>query len=115
MAGRKPVTISMSAMPLTLTWGQTAASRARAAGSRRVQTSKEEDAMSLIAIGEFSHRTRLSPKALRLYDQLGLVVPARVDAFSGYRFYSPDQVESARLVGMQGPGQLPRSNAHRTG
>lgn len=56
--------------------------------------------MSLITIGEFSHRTRLSPKALRLYDQLGLVVPARVDAFSGYRFYSPDQVESARLVGM---------------
>jgi hypothetical protein len=51
--------------------------------------------MSLITIGEFSHRTRLSQKALRLYDQLGLVVPARVDATSGYRLYSADQVESA--------------------
>jgi len=56
--------------------------------------------MSLITIGEFSHRTRLSPKALRLYDQLALVVPARVDAVSGYRLYSVEQVESARLVGM---------------
>ena len=56
--------------------------------------------MSLITIGEFSHRTRLSPKALRLYDQLGLVVPARVDAISGYRLYSAEQVESARLVAM---------------
>lgn len=56
--------------------------------------------MSLITIGEFAHRTRLSAKALRLYDQLGLVVPARVDAVSGYRLYSADQVESARLVGL---------------
>jgi DNA-binding transcriptional MerR regulator len=55
--------------------------------------------MSLITIGEFSHRTRLSPKALRLYDQLGLVVPAKVDTTSGYRLYSAEQVESARLVG----------------
>jgi hypothetical protein len=56
--------------------------------------------MSLITIGEFAHRTRLSAKALRLYDQLGLVVPAQVDAVSGYRLYSADQVESARLVGL---------------
>ena len=56
--------------------------------------------MKLITIGEFAHQTRLSAKALRLYDQLGLVVPARVDAFSGYRLYSAKQVESARLVGL---------------
>ena len=51
--------------------------------------------MTLMTIGEFAERTRLSPKALRLYDQLGLVVPARVDASSGYRLYSEDQVEAA--------------------
>ena len=55
--------------------------------------------MTYITIGEFARRTRLSPKALRIYDELGLVTPARVDPDSGYRFYREDQVERARLVG----------------
>jgi DNA-binding transcriptional MerR regulator len=55
--------------------------------------------VSEITIGEFAARTRLSPKALRLYGELGLVVPARVDPDSGYRFYRGEQVERARLVG----------------
>jgi PPM family protein phosphatase len=41
--------------------------------------------VTYITIGEFAERTRLSPKALRLYDRLGLVVPAKVDPGSGYR------------------------------
>jgi DNA-binding transcriptional MerR regulator len=53
-----------------------------------------------LSIGEFSQRTRLSQKALRIYGELGLVVPAFVDPGSGYRFYSEEQVESARLVGL---------------
>jgi len=56
--------------------------------------------MALLTIGGFSERTRLSAKALRLYDELGLLAPARVDPSSGYRLYSEDQVERARLVGM---------------
>jgi DNA-binding transcriptional MerR regulator len=55
--------------------------------------------MSLMTIGEFGERSRLSPKALRIYEQLGLVVPVEVDASSGYRRYSEDQVEVAQLVG----------------
>lgn len=54
--------------------------------------------MDLMAIGAFAERTRLSLKALRLYDRLGLLVPARTDPVTGYRYYSPDQVETARLV-----------------
>ncbi|MEV0681970.1 MerR family transcriptional regulator [Actinosynnema sp. NPDC050436] len=54
--------------------------------------------MELLTIGEFARASRLSPKALRLYDELGLLVPARVDPGSGYRFYAPDQLERARLV-----------------
>jgi DNA-binding transcriptional MerR regulator len=53
-----------------------------------------------LSIGEFSQRTRLSPKALRLYGELGLLVPARVDPDSGYRFYGEGQIEPARLVGL---------------
>ncbi len=56
--------------------------------------------MTHLTIGEFAQRTRLSPKALRLYGELGLVVPARVDPDSGYRLYDEQQVEQARLVGL---------------
>lgn len=53
-----------------------------------------------MTIGAFSQATRLSLKALRLYDQLGLLTPARVDSDTGYRYYAPEQVEAARLVFM---------------
>ncbi len=55
-------------------------------------------AVRLLTIGEFARAARLSPKALRLYDELGLLTPARVDERSGYRHYSPDQLDRARLV-----------------
>lgn len=53
---------------------------------------------SLLTIGAFARASRLSPKALRLYDDLGLLRPAEVDPSSGYRFYHPDQLERASLV-----------------
>lgn len=52
----------------------------------------------LLTIGAFARASRLSPKALRLYDELGLLPPARVDPHSGYRHYAPAQLERARLV-----------------
>jgi serine/threonine protein phosphatase PrpC len=52
----------------------------------------------LLTIGAFARAARLSPKALRLYDDLGLLRPAAVDRHSGYRFYDPEQLEQARLI-----------------
>ncbi|MFI5973113.1 MerR family transcriptional regulator [Streptomyces sp. NPDC051452] len=54
----------------------------------------------LLTIGAFAARTRLSAKALRLYDRLGLLSPARVDGPTGYRYYRADQAERARLVAL---------------
>ena len=54
--------------------------------------------MEEMSIGEFARRSRLSPKALRLYDGLGLLSPARVDEFSGYRYYEPGQLDQAGLI-----------------
>lgn len=54
--------------------------------------------MELLTIGTFAKASRLSPKALRLYDELGLLTPARVDPVTGYRLYAPAQLEQARLV-----------------
>jgi protein phosphatase len=52
----------------------------------------------LLTIGAFARRAELTPKALRLYDELGLLRPAHVDPASGYRYYAPAQLEQARLV-----------------
>ncbi|MFJ4467772.1 MerR family transcriptional regulator [Streptomyces sp. NPDC089424] len=54
--------------------------------------------MGLLTIGAFAKASRLSPKALRLYDELGLLTPARVDPVTGYRLYAPEQLEQARTV-----------------
>ncbi|WP_017580360.1 MerR family transcriptional regulator [Nocardiopsis valliformis] len=48
--------------------------------------------------GEFARRSGLSPKALRLYERSGLLVPHRVEAANGYRFYLPEQVGEAVRV-----------------
>lgn len=52
----------------------------------------------LLTIGAFAKACRLSPKALRLYDELELLRPARVDPDTGYRYYAAAQLEQARLV-----------------
>jgi DNA-binding transcriptional MerR regulator len=54
--------------------------------------------VDLMSIGEFARLSRLSPKALRLYDELGLLPPAQVDPDSGYRWYAAAQLDNARLV-----------------
>jgi len=60
-----------------------------------------------VSIGEFARRSRLSVKALRLYDELGVLVPARVGEASGYRYYDVAQLEAARLVAMLRQLDLP--------
>src|ERR1035438_2355765 len=58
----------------------------------------EEDAVELMTSGAFARASGLSRKALRLYDELGLLCPAEVDPVSQYRRYDPAQLEQARLV-----------------
>lgn len=55
---------------------------------------------AMLTIGAFARRSRLSPKALRLYDRLGVLTPAEVDEENGYRRYRESQLEAARLVAM---------------
>ena len=53
-----------------------------------------------MTIGELAARSRLSTKALRLYDRLGLLEPARVDPATGYRIHAEGQVADARLIAL---------------
>lgn len=59
-------------------------------------TGQKEDAT--LTIGQFGRLSQLSRKALRLYEDRGLLVPARTDPSSGYRYYSRAQVGTARRI-----------------
>ncbi len=52
----------------------------------------------MFGIGEFSKLAQVTVKALRLYDERGLLVPARVDRSSGYRFYSARQLPRLQRI-----------------
>jgi DNA-binding transcriptional MerR regulator len=60
----------------------------------------EAPADPLLSIGVFARRSRLSMKALRLYDRRGLLTPADVDPDTGYRRYRETQLVTARLIVM---------------
>ncbi|KAA8880625.1 MerR family transcriptional regulator [Nocardia colli] len=53
---------------------------------------------ALVTIGDFSRMTYLSVKALRHYHEVGLLVPADVDAATGYRLYRSEQVPVAQVI-----------------
>lgn len=52
----------------------------------------------LLPIGTFARAAGLSVGALRHYQEEGLLLPARVDAASGYRFYSAAQLIDAEII-----------------
>lgn len=45
--------------------------------------------------------TCLTIRALRHYDNIGLLRPARVDQRSGYRYYSADQITTAGTIAVR--------------
>ncbi|MFC7743256.1 MerR family transcriptional regulator [Nocardiopsis composta] len=59
----------------------------------------------MMNIGEFAQLTGLSTKALRIYDEQGLLRPASVDPWTGYRRYTAAQLAAAvRIKGMREAG-----------
>ncbi|MGH7623094.1 MAG: phosphoribosylaminoimidazolesuccinocarboxamide synthase, partial [Gemmatimonadaceae bacterium] len=46
----------------------------------------------MLKIGDFARLSHVPVKTLRYYDDLGLITPERVDEFTGYRYYSLDQL-----------------------
>ena len=46
----------------------------------------------MLRIGDFSKLSRISIRMLRHYDEIGLLIPTTTDDFTGYRYYSEDQL-----------------------
>ena len=75
----------------------------------------EQDAPdALLTVGLVARGSGLTAKALRHYDRIGLLRPARVDAATGYRWYRSDQVAEARLVGLLRSLDLPLDQVRTT-
>jgi DNA-binding transcriptional MerR regulator len=51
-----------------------------------------------LTIGEFATLTHLSVRTLRRYHEAGLLEPEAVDRFSGYRYYSAEQIPAAQVI-----------------
>ena len=59
----------------------------------------------MLKIGDFSRLSRVSVKALRYYDEIGLLKPVEVDRFTGYRYYSAEQLPRLnRMVALKDLG-----------
>src|SRR5262245_27047057 len=88
---------ALGTSPLTLPWRETLCCPRRrlVCGAEVVRMGV---AGNLIPIGRFSQICRLTIKALRYYDDLGLLKPALVDPQSGYRYYGLGQVAVAERI-----------------
>ena len=69
-----------------------------AAGGSILGSMESLETRDLMPIGRFARQTGLSVKALRHYDEVGLLRPAAVDPGTGYRSYSAAQVEPAETI-----------------
>lgn len=59
----------------------------------------------MFKIGEFSKLVRVSARMLRYYDKCGLLRPAKIDPFTGYRMYSATQIPLlTRIVSLRDMG-----------
>ena len=52
----------------------------------------------LLKISELADFFGTTPKALRLYEKKGILVPCKIDPQTGYRYYSADQVKKLNVL-----------------
>lgn len=62
---------------------------------------------NLLTIGRFAAATGLSHKALRIYDEIGLLSPSYTDPFTGYRYYEVDQVQHGQFIRQMREMEMP--------
>jgi len=76
-------------------------------------TAAMDQPKDLLSIGTFANMTRLSIKALRLYDGLGILRPLHIDPQTGYRYYGVDQLPSARMIRNMRDMDMPLATVRR--
>lgn len=62
------------------------------------QYCSEKEQGSLYRIGMFAQMNHVTVKTLRFYEEKGLLLPAKVDEMSGYRYYTMSQMETLHRI-----------------
>ena len=52
----------------------------------------------LYKIGDFSKKCGVSVKKLRYYDEINLFKPVDIDLYTGYRYYSDEQLNDIEII-----------------
>lgn len=52
----------------------------------------------MFTVGEFSQLAQVSKRLLRYYDEIGLLKPMHTDRFTGYRYYSAEQMSHLNRI-----------------
>ncbi|MGN1020229.1 MAG: MerR family transcriptional regulator [Aristaeellaceae bacterium] len=52
----------------------------------------------MLSIGQFSRACHVSVKTLRHYEKIGLLLPTRVDEWTGYRYYDEGLIDAMLLI-----------------
>lgn len=53
---------------------------------------------ALMKIGELAGFFNVSVKSIRVYEKMGILVPAKIDSQTGYRYYSAEQVHKLDVL-----------------
>ncbi len=54
--------------------------------------------MKYLRIGDFSNVVRVSVKTIRFYEEKGLIKPAYIDKYTGYRYYDEKNIEQILMI-----------------
>ena len=52
----------------------------------------------LLSIGKIASFFDVSVKAIRVYEKMGILIPAKIDPDTGYRYYTVDQVQTLNAL-----------------
>jgi len=86
-------------------WGIDSLLNVRLIVRHKAATPQNKQELKMLKIGDFSQLAHVTIRALRYYDELGLLKPIKVDDYSGYRYYSADQLTQLhRIIAMKDMG-----------
>ena len=54
--------------------------------------------MKYLRIGDFSNIVGVSVKTIRFYEEKGLIKPAYIDKYTGYRYYDEKNIEQILMI-----------------
>ena len=54
--------------------------------------------MKYLRIGDFSNVVGISVKTIRFYEEKGLIKPAYIDKYTGYRYYDENNIEQILMI-----------------